>query len=64
MSKYDGITVNERLAASGELIAYEDAARRRDRDAMIEILGRVGLPRESAAWTADTILANPAKYGF
>jgi hypothetical protein len=64
MSKYDGMTLNERLVVSGELLAFEDATRRLDRNAMIEILGRVELPRESATEIVETILANRANYGL
>ena len=40
------------------------AAKSGDRKTMIESLTTLQLVESDAAWTADTILANPAKYGF
>jgi hypothetical protein len=59
---YAGMTVNERLYCAGIMDQWRDAARRRDRDAMIELLKQVDV--RSAAWSVDTMLANPQKYGF
>ena len=47
-SEYDGMTTNERLFEAGLLDTFDQAAKRRDRAAVI----------------ADTILANPHVYGF
>ena len=59
---FAGMTVNERLHCAGLLDRWDDAARRRDRDAMIGLLKQVEV--RSPEWTADTALANPQKYGF
>ncbi len=61
---YSGMTVNERLYAAGLLDQWDRAAKSGDRKTMIELLTKVQLVESDAAWTADTILANPAKYGF
>jgi len=60
---YSGMTTNERLFVAGVLDQFDDAARKRDRATMIELLSRVELG-EQAALIADTILANPTRYGF
>ena len=58
------MTVNERLCISGLIDEFDAAVRRRVRDTMILILMKVALTPKGAAWTADTILANPAHYGY
>ena len=63
-SRYTGMTINERLFAAGLLDAWDRAARARDRQAMIDNLLSVGIAEWFAAKTADTVLANPAAYGF
>jgi hypothetical protein len=62
-AEYAGMTTNERLLVAGLLDAFDAAARARDRARMIEILGRVELG-DQADWIADTILADPQRYGF
>jgi hypothetical protein len=59
---FSGMTVNERLITAGIMDQWDDAVRRRDRGRMIELLKQVEVP--SADWTADTVLADPQKYGF
>ena len=59
---YSGMTLNERLFAAGLLGAFDDAARRRDRDVMIELLRRVEV--ETPEWSVEAILADPGRYGF
>jgi hypothetical protein len=59
---FAGMTVNERLYCAGILDRWDDAAQRRDRDAMIELLKRIEVPNPH--WTADTVLADPQRYGF
>jgi len=56
------MTVNERLQARGLFAEWEEAVRRRDRDAMTLLLRRVAVP--NAPSVADHILADPAAYGF
>ena len=57
-SKYAGMTTNERLFEAGLLSEWDAAARSRNRDRMIELLGRVDLG-DQAEWIADTVLSNP-----
>jgi hypothetical protein len=63
-AQLSGMTINERLSAFALLPQWDRAALNRDRAAMISILQKVSLTEEEAAKTADTILANPKKYGF
>ena len=64
MPLYAGMTVNERLSVSDQFAAWDAAIVRGDRARMIEILMAVELTAEQAAFTADTTLANPEKFGF
>ena len=61
---YSGMTVNERLVAAGSLDAYDVAARNRDLDSMVAILVNVQLTPIQARETSETVLADPAKYGY
>jgi hypothetical protein len=61
MTDYSGMTVNERLVISGQLKAWDAAG---DRAKMIEILMATALTEKQAIFTADTTLADPAKYGY
>jgi hypothetical protein len=63
MSKYSGMTVNERLSEAGIMDAWDTAAISRNRDRMIELLGQVELS-DQAEQIIDTILADPKRYGF
>ena len=63
MSRYSGMTVNERLYEAGITDAWDTAANSRNRDRMIELLGQVELS-DQAERIVDTILANPGRYGF
>ena len=64
MPLYAGMTVNERLVISGQIDAWDAAVAGRDRARMIEVLMATELTAEQAAYTADTTLANPEKYGY
>jgi hypothetical protein len=59
-----GMTVNERLFACGVMDKFDDAARRRSRPEMIEVLRGVALTESQATETADAVLKDPRKYGF
>jgi hypothetical protein len=61
--EYSGMTVNERLSEAGLLPEWDAAARSRNRERMIDLLGKVDLANQ-AEWIADTILSKPGKYGF
>ncbi|MER9953821.1 hypothetical protein NKJ52_03075 [Mesorhizobium australicum] len=56
-----GMTLNERLLHVGIIDQWDEAARRRDRDKMIELLERVDV-REP--YVADAVFADPQNYGF
>jgi len=58
------MTINERLFTARLSDAFDRAAGARDRDGMIAILSQLELTMDEAASVADSILANPAKYGF
>ena len=60
----DGMTLNERLFVTGLLDAFDAAARRRDRATMRALLERADVRPDEAQRTVDTILADPARYGF
>ena len=64
MPLYAGMTVNERLVISGQMAAWDAAVMSGDRARMIEILMATELTAEQAAFTTETTLANPEKYGF
>jgi hypothetical protein len=59
-----GMTVNERLVLCDLLDNWDAAVGKRDREEMIAILCQVALTQELAAYTTDTVLKNPAKYGL
>jgi hypothetical protein len=64
MPDYAGMTLNERLAVAGLIQAFDKAVIARDRAGAIAVLRQVELSDEQAAWTTDTIFANPARYGY
>jgi hypothetical protein len=64
MPLYAGMTVNERLYAAGLIKAWDAAMIKRDRAKMLEILMATEPTAEQAAFTVDTTLADPEKYGF
>jgi hypothetical protein len=54
--KYDGMTVNERLFASGLLERFRAAARLGNRRGMIAMLKRLSVSEKFAAQWVDTML--------
>jgi hypothetical protein len=56
------MTVNERLWHVGIIDRWDEAARRRDRGAMIAPLEQVDVPEPHLI--ADAVLADPKKFGF
>ena len=60
---YSAMTVNERLFVARRVGAFDAAINAGDREKAIEILGEVDMTADDAAWTVDTTLANPTKYG-
>lgn len=60
--RYAGMTVNERLFDAGLMDAFDAAARARDRAEMNRLLTEVDV--EDAAWSVDTILERPERYGY
>jgi hypothetical protein len=57
-----GMTVNERLFEMRLIDQWDAAVLAQDREKMLEIMRRLEV--DSPEYTVDTILANPAKYGF
>lgn len=62
MTTLSGMTVNERLVATGRMELWDDAVRAGDRSAMIALLRRIAVPNPQNV--ADAVLADPAFYGF
>ena len=63
-SKYDGMTVNERLFEAKLLEEYDSAVKKRDKKALVKILKKVAFSEEQANVTIDAIFSNPKKYGY
>ena len=63
-SKYDGMTVNERLFEAKLLDEYDSAVKKRDKKALVKILKKVTLSEEQANAIIDAIFSNPKKYGY
>jgi hypothetical protein len=59
MSRFEGMTTNERLFEAGLLDLWDAALARRDRNKMIVLLGRVDLA-EQAGWITEQTLRNEA----
>jgi len=59
-----GMTVNERLFCLGLLGQWDEAAKIRNRQKMIEVLIKCEFSQEQSEQTTDSVLKNPAKYGF
>lgn len=59
-----GMNINERLSAFDLFPQWDQASMKRDRRTMIQILQKVDLTEDEAVQTVETILNNPAKYGF
>ena len=64
MSDYRGITVNERLAISGQMTAWDAAVAVADRTGMIAILMATEMTERQAHETVAAVLADPAGYGY
>ena len=62
MATLAGMTVNERIAATGRQEAWDAAVRAGDRDAMIALLRRIAVA--SPGNVADAVLADPEFYGY
>lgn len=63
-SKYDSMTVNERLHDAGLTSEFDTAIDSGDRSAAIALLMKVAMSESSAAGTVDAVLANPTRYGY
>ena len=63
-SRYAGMTVNERLIEANLLKEFDHAERKRDREQMFVLLQNVEMTYDQVVYTADTILANPSRYGY
>ena len=56
--EYSGMTVNERLVVSGLIKQFDDAKKRKDKEAIIDILERVEIDKKSI----DSILKEVGLY--
>jgi len=61
---YGGMTTNERLYAAGLLEQFDLAAKSRNQELMALILQRVEIPENEALGIAESVLADPKRYGF
>jgi len=59
-SRYDGMTVNERLFEAGPIPEWDAAASSRNRDKMVELLTKVDIG-EQAERISDTVLSTLKK---
>ncbi|MDL9979074.1 hypothetical protein [Microbacterium candidum] len=62
--EYAAMTVNERLFVARFLDEWDTAINERHRAVAIDILRQVRLDEGQATATVDSVLANPAMYGF
>jgi hypothetical protein len=62
--KYGGMTTNERLYVAGLLEQFDHAAKSRNKELMARILQRVEILENDAVAIAESVLADPNKYGF
>ena len=58
------MTVNERLYEAKLLTEFDDAANKRDKQRMIEILIKTDLTETQAQETTTAIINNPSMYGY
>lgn len=62
--RFTGMTVNERLVVAGLVDEFDSAAHARDRVRLCAVLRRVAFSAEEAESIADSVLGNPARYGY
>ncbi len=63
-AELQSMAVNERLFSLGLMDQWDAAAKARDRDRMIEVLGKCAMTPEQSEQTTDAVLKNPSMYGF
>lgn len=61
---FGGMSVNERLFASGLTGQFDAAIDAGDRQGAIELLAQVAMSESSAEATVDAILTDPSRYGY
>jgi hypothetical protein len=61
---FGGMTVNERLFASGLIAEFDAAINVGDRQAALDLLTHVGMSTSGAEASVDAILADPSTYGY
>lgn len=64
MSKYAGMTVNERLFHAGLMDQFDAALEAKKMEDAISILQQTELSIEAATETVAVIFDNPAMYGY
>jgi len=62
-SRYEGMTINERLFDAGLVDAWDRAAKQRNSQQMVLILRNV-IDEAEADRIVATVLSNPTVYGF
>lgn len=62
--KYLGMTLNEMLFKSGLMQDFDDAAKKRDRTKLLEILQKIEIDTQEREKIIETILSSPEKYGY
>ncbi len=60
----EAMTTNDRLLTLGLMGDWDRAIMARDRAAAISVLMKAGFDEAGSAWAVDTVLGDPAKYGF
>ena len=61
--EHPGRTLTERLSAARLRPQWDSAAKKRDRDQMIETLRQIEMREIEATFMVDTVLRNPEFYG-
>lgn len=64
MSRYKGITLNERLQVSGLLARFDEAINTANQKEAVALLLKTGLRKVEAEGTVAAILDDPKAYGY
>jgi len=64
MSKYGGMTLNERLFGAGLLDAFDSFIKGSDDEGAVSILTKVELSPDEAKVIVAAVRQHPAKYGY
>ena len=61
MSKYDGMTMNERLYESGMMDMFDEAFKNRDAKKLVNIYIQLGVQKEGAEKDIEEMLEKPRR---